>query len=47
MGAEACTFGRLVPSLPTPSHHPIKQIDGIVQDETTGVRFSSEVTVIR
>ena len=27
--------------------YKIKQIDGIVQDEETGVRFASEVTVIR
>ena len=27
--------------------HKIKAIDGIVQDEATGVRFASEVTVIR
>ena len=23
VGAEACTFGRLFPSYPTPPHHPI------------------------
>ena len=27
--------------------YSIKSIDGIVQDEATGVRFASEVTVIR
>ena len=27
--------------------YSVKKIDGIVQDEDTGVRFSSEVTVIR
>ena len=27
--------------------YSIKAIDGIVQDEDTGVRFASEVTVIR
>ena len=30
-----------------PHTYRIKQIDGIVQDEETGLRFSSEVTVIR
>ena len=31
-----------------PAHtFSVKAIDGVVQDETTGVRFSSEVTVIR
>ena len=27
--------------------HKVKKIDGVVQNEVTGVRFSSEVTVIR
>ena len=31
-----------------PAHaYKIKKIDGVVQDEETGVRFASEVTVIR
>ena len=31
-----------------PAHtYSVKKIDGLVQDEDTGVRFSSEVTVIR
>ena len=30
-----------------PHVYKVKAIDGVVQDETTGVRFSSEVTVIR
>ena len=30
-----------------PHTYSIKQIDGIVQNEETGVRFASEVTVIR
>ena len=32
----------------SPSHtYRIKQVDGVVQDEETGTRFFSEVTVIR
>ena len=27
--------------------HSVKAVDGLIQDEATGVRFSSEVTVIR
>ena len=27
--------------------YKVKKVDGVIQDETTGVRFSSEVTVIR
>ena len=30
-----------------PDTHKVKKIDGVIQDETTGVRFASEVTVIR
>ena len=30
-----------------PHVYKVKAIDGVVQDEVTGVRFSSEVTVIR
>ena len=27
--------------------YSVKKIDGVIQDEETGTRFSSEVTVIR
>ena len=30
-----------------PDTYSVKKVDGLVQDEDTGVRFSSEVTVIR
>ena len=30
-----------------PDVYSVKSIDGLIQDEETGVRFSSEVTVIR
>ena len=30
-----------------PHVYSVKKIDGLLQDETTGVRYSSEVTVIR
>ena len=30
-----------------PDTYSVKKIDGLLQDEDTGVRFSSEVTVIR
>ena len=31
----------------TPHVYKVKKIDGVVKNESTGVRFSSEVTVIR
>ena len=30
-----------------PHTYSVKKVDGVIQDEETGVRFSSEVTVIR
>ena len=29
------------------AHNKVKAVDGLIQDEATGVRFSSEVTAIR
>ena len=30
-----------------PHTYQVKAVDGLVEDETTGVRFASEVTVLR